>query len=118
MLNDGCWNPKIKQEFLTCSIDGSMRLWDVNDEKKHKNILKPRNAQGKKAEPTCCAYSRDANLIMCGCDDGSVQAWDPRRPFVNVTILGRQCHQANNFISCVEPSYDNKIIATRGGNNI
>ena len=41
MLNDGCWHPKIKQEFMTCSIDGSVRLWDINDCKKHKSIIKP-----------------------------------------------------------------------------
>ncbi len=23
MLNDGCWHPKIKQNFITCSIDGT-----------------------------------------------------------------------------------------------
>ncbi|ROL48277.1 WD repeat-containing protein 70 [Anabarilius grahami] len=33
MLNDGCWHPKIKEEFLTCSNDGAVRLtsvWPVN----------------------------------------------------------------------------------------
>ena len=115
MLNDGCWHPKNKQEFMTCSIDGSVRMWDINDSKKHQTIVKPRNAQGKKAAPTCCCYSRDGFMIMCGCDDGSLQMWDKRRPLVNVTLLGRQCHMNNNFVSGITVSYDNKTIATRGG---
>jgi hypothetical protein len=29
MLNDGCWHPKIKQNFITCSIDGTY-IWFTN----------------------------------------------------------------------------------------
>lgn len=117
MLNDGCWDPRAKQEFMTCSIDGSVRVWDVNDARKHKFIVKPRNIQGKKAVPTCCTYSRCGNLVMCGCDDGSIQIWDQRKPLVNVTFQGRQCHMSNNFISSIVTSYDSKIIASRGGDD-
>jgi WD40 repeat protein len=77
--------------------------------------MKPRNSTGKKAEPTACAYSQDGNLIVCGCDDGSIMAWDSRKAFVNTSLLGRQCHMNNNFISSIVFSYDNKTIATRGG---
>jgi WD repeat-containing protein 70 len=115
MLNDGCWHPKDRSEFMTCSMDGSVRLWDINDKFKHKSIIKPRNVQGKKAEPTTCSYSRDGNLVACGCDDGSIQMWDHRKAFINVTLLGRQCHMSNNFISSLSFSYDNKTIVTRGG---
>lgn len=115
-LNDGCWHPKNKSEFLTCSIDGSIRLWDVNDDKKHKTIIKPRNAQGKKAVPTTCNFSKDGTLTMAGCDDGSIQMWDNRKAFVSVAFMGRQCHQPGEITSIVA-SYDSKIFATRGGDD-
>ncbi|XP_008937076.1 PREDICTED: WD repeat-containing protein 70-like, partial [Merops nubicus] len=76
MLNSGCWHPKIKEEFLTCSNDGTVRTWDVNNEKKHKSIFKPRSVQGKRVIPTTCTYSRDGKLIAAGCQDGSIQIWD------------------------------------------
>ncbi|NP_001026621.1 WD repeat-containing protein 70 isoform 2 [Gallus gallus] len=76
MLNSGCWHPKIKEEFLTCSNDGTVRTWDVNNEKKHKSVFKPRSAQGKRVIPTTCTYSRDGKLIAAGCQDGSIQIWD------------------------------------------
>uniref|UniRef100_A0A671LXX8 WD repeat-containing protein 70 n=1 Tax=Sinocyclocheilus anshuiensis TaxID=1608454 RepID=A0A671LXX8_9TELE len=46
MLNDSCWHPKIKEEFLTCSNDGTVRTWDLNSEKKQKSVFKPRSLQG------------------------------------------------------------------------
>ncbi|NXS17464.1 WDR70 protein, partial [Mystacornis crossleyi] len=76
MLNSGCWHPKIKEEFLTCSNDGTVRTWDVNNEKKHKSVFKPRSIQGKRVIPTTCTYSRDGKLIAAGCQDGSIQIWD------------------------------------------
>lgn len=116
-LNDGCWHPKNKSIFMTCAIDGSVRLWDINDDKHHKSIVKPRNVQGKRAVPTTCSFSRDGNLIMCGCDDGSIQMWDPRKPFISTALLGRQCHQAGSDISSIVCSYDSKIVVTRGGDD-
>ncbi|RXN38056.1 WD repeat-containing 70 [Labeo rohita] len=76
MLNGGCWHPKIKEEFLTCSNDGTVRTWDLNSEKKHKSVFKPRSLQGKRVTPTCCTYSRDGKLIAAACQDGTIQIWD------------------------------------------
>ncbi|MGH0163333.1 UNVERIFIED_CONTAM: hypothetical protein FKN15_048525 [Acipenser sinensis] len=84
MLNSGCWHPKIKEEFLTCSNDGTVRTWDVTNEKKHKNVFKPRSMQGKRVIPTCCTYSRDGKLIAAGCQDGTIQIWDRN---LSVSIL-------------------------------
>lgn len=117
MLNDGCWHPKHKEEFMTCAMDGSVRLWDVNDSKTQKRIIKPRNAQGKKASPTCCAYNRDGSMVIYGCEDGSIQMWDHRKAFINCTLLGRDCHMAGSFISSIDVAYDNKQIASRGGDD-
>lgn len=115
MLNDGCWHPKDYEEFLTCSIDGSVRLWNIfKCKNQHKSIIKPRSAQGKKVEPTCCLYSRDGMYITVGCDDGSIQMWDHRKSFVNVALLNRNCHQASSAISSIVYSYDNKMLASRG----
>lgn len=114
MLNDGCWNPKNKEEFLTCSIDGSARLWTVYNVKQHKSIVKPRNAQGKKAEPTCCTFNKDGTMLVCGCEDGSIQMWDTRKSFVNVTLQNRGCHAPGSGISNISFAYDNKVFASRG----
>ncbi|XP_029434454.1 WD repeat-containing protein 70 isoform X2 [Rhinatrema bivittatum] len=116
MLNEGCWHPKIKEEFMTCSNDGTVRTWDVNNEKKHKNIFKPRSMQGKKVIPTCCAYSRDGKLIAAGCQDGTIQIWD-RNLNVHTKFHCRQAHVPGTDTSCLTFSFDGTTIATRGGDD-
>ncbi|XP_041937033.1 WD repeat-containing protein 70 [Alosa sapidissima] len=116
MLNSGCWHPKIKEEFLTCSNDGTVRTWDVNSEKKHKGVFKPRTQQGKRVTPTCCTYSRDGKLIAAGCQDGSIQIWD-RNLSVHTKFHCRQAHTPGSDTSCLTFSYDGTILASRGGDD-
>lgn len=116
MLNSGCWHPKIKEEFLTCSNDGTVRTWDVTNEKKHKNVFKPRSMQGKRVIPTCCTYSRDGKLIAAGCQDGTIQIWD-RNLSVHTKFHCRQAHVPGSDPSCLTFSYDGTVLASRGGDD-
>ena len=89
MLNGGCWNPKIRNEFITCSNDGTVRLWDVNQEgKKHKSVIKFKCRQGRRTAPTCCTYSPDGRYIAAACQDGSIQLWDHNKMFVSTHVQG------------------------------
>ncbi|XP_077593022.1 WD repeat-containing protein 70 [Stigmatopora nigra] len=116
MLNDGCWHPKMKEEFMTCSNDGTVRTWDVNSEKNHKCVFKPRSVQGKKVTPTCCTYSRDGKLIAAGCQDGTIQIWD-RNLSVHTKFHCRQAHSSGSDISRLSFSYDGTVLASRGGDD-
>ncbi|KAK3549848.1 hypothetical protein QTP86_015286, partial [Hemibagrus guttatus] len=116
MLNSGCWHPKIKEEFLTCSNDGTVRTWDLNNEKKHKSVFKPRSMQGKRVTPTCCTYSRDGKLIAAGCQDGTIQIWD-RNLSVHTKFRCRQAHAVGSDTSCLTFSYDGTTLASRGGDD-
>uniref|UniRef100_A0A3B4DAY6 WD repeat-containing protein 70 n=1 Tax=Pygocentrus nattereri TaxID=42514 RepID=A0A3B4DAY6_PYGNA len=116
MLNSGCWHPKIKEEFLTCSNDGTVRTWDLNSEKKHKSVFKPRSLQGKRVTPTCCTYSRDGKLIAAGCQDGTIQIWD-RNLSVHTKFHCRQAHTPGSDTSCLTFSYDGTTLASRGGDD-
>ncbi|XP_032874658.1 WD repeat-containing protein 70 [Amblyraja radiata] len=116
MLNSGVWHPKIKEEFITCSNDGTVRTWDMNNEKKHKNVFKPRTAQGKRIVPTTCAYSRDGKYIAAACQDGSIQIWD-RNMNVHTKFYNRQAHAPGSDTSCLSFSYDGYTLASRGGDD-
>ncbi|XP_076020312.1 WD repeat-containing protein 70 [Genypterus blacodes] len=116
MLNGGCWHPKIKEEFMTCSNDGTVRTWDLSSEKKHKSVFKPRSFQGKKVTPTCCTYSRDGKLIAAGCQDGTIQIWD-RNLSVHTKFHCRQAHTPGSDPSCLAFSYDGFTLASRGGDD-
>ncbi|KAJ8408628.1 hypothetical protein AAFF_G00252630 [Aldrovandia affinis] len=116
MLNSGCWHPKIKEEFLTCSNDGTVRTWDLTSEKKHKGVFKPRSLQGKRVIPTCCTYSRDGKLIAAGCQDGTIQIWD-RNMNVHTKFHCRKAHTPGSDISSLTFSYDGTTLASRGGDD-
>ncbi|XP_067106527.1 WD repeat-containing protein 70 isoform X2 [Osmerus mordax] len=116
MLNSGCWHPKIKEEFMTCSNDGTVRTWDVNSDKKHKAVFKPRSLQGKRVIPTCCSYSRDGRLVAAGCQDGTIQIWD-RNLSVHTKFHCRQAHDPGSDPSCLAFSYDGTTLASRGGDD-
>ncbi|XP_041666142.1 WD repeat-containing protein 70 [Cheilinus undulatus] len=116
MLNCGCWHPKIKEEFMTCSNDGTVRTWDLESEKKHKSVFKPRSFQGKKVIPTCCTYSRDGKLIAAGCQDGTIQIWD-RNLSVHTKFHCKQAHIPGSDTSCLSFSYDGVTLASRGGDD-
>ena len=67
-INAGCWHPKIKEEFMTCADDGTMRLWLMENEgRKSKSVIKTKNRKsGLKCHPTSCTYSRYwSNIFKC-----------------------------------------------------
>lgn len=66
----------VRINYCSLSVRSTVRTWDLNSEKKHKSVFKPRSFQGKKVTPTCCTYSRDGKLIAAGCQDGTIQIWD------------------------------------------
>lgn len=113
-LTCGSWHPKVKDEFLTTSEDGTCRLWDVKKPYHHKSIIKCRAQNGLRTVPTACTYSRDGNLIACACMDGSIQVWDHRKMFVNTTLMLRNAHQSGTETSCIAFSYLGHWVATRG----
>lgn len=113
--NSGTWHPKIKEEFLTCANDATMRLWLVERKgRESRAVIKCKNRKsGLKANPTCCTYSRDG-LLVCGvCIDGSIQMWDHRKNFVNVALQVPDAHQFGSEITGVQFGYDNRLLATR-----
>ncbi|GFT05712.1 WD repeat-containing protein 70 [Nephila pilipes] len=117
MLNDGCWNPRFREEFLTCSNDGSLRIWLMDEKTEQKHVIKPRQQGGLRAIPISCKYSRDGQLVAAACQDGSIQMWDHRKNFVNTCFLIRNAHWKGTDTSSIAFSYDNNYVASRGGDD-
>ncbi|KAL8593530.1 hypothetical protein ACOMHN_061508 [Nucella lapillus] len=116
MLNDGCWNPKLREEFMTCSIDGTVRIWDLNKPYRHKGLMKPKGQGGRRLVPTACVYSTDGRYMAAACQDGSIQLWDHNKhTFVNVAMQNKTAHTPGTDTSCLRYSYDGRVLASRGG---
>ncbi|GKB29171.1 WD repeat-containing protein 70, partial [Tanacetum coccineum] len=74
-LTCGEWHPKTKETILTASEDGSLRIWDVNDFKSQKQVIKPKLARPGRVPVTSCAWDREGKSIAGGIGDGSIQVW-------------------------------------------
>lgn len=112
-LNSGMWHPYTKEEYMTCSQDGTCRVWILYKPKAHKSIIKLRSQNGTKTVPSSCAYSREGSVIACGCVDGSIQMWDSRKNFVNPSLVNRNAHQPGSDISSLSFAYLSEKMASR-----
>ncbi|PWA69145.1 transducin/WD40 repeat-like superfamily protein [Artemisia annua] len=74
-LTCGEWHPKTKETILTSSEDGSLRIWDVNDFKSQKQVIKPKLARPGRVPVTTCTWNREGKSIAGGIGDGSIQVW-------------------------------------------
>ncbi|KZV21510.1 WD repeat-containing protein 70 [Dorcoceras hygrometricum] len=75
-LTCGEWHPKTKETILTSSEDGSIRIWDVNDFKSQKQVIKPKLSRPGRVPITTCSWNREGKIIAGGVGDGSIQIWN------------------------------------------
>ncbi|XP_027350623.1 WD repeat-containing protein 70 isoform X2 [Abrus precatorius] len=111
-LTCGEWHPKAKETILTSSEDGSLRIWDVNDFKSQKQVIKPKLARPGRVPVTTCAWDRDGKCIAGGIGDGSIQIWNIKpgwgsRPDIHI----EKGHEDD--ISGMKFSSDGRILLSR-----
>ncbi|KAF9669772.1 hypothetical protein SADUNF_Sadunf14G0142300 [Salix dunnii] len=111
-LTCGEWHPQAKETILTSSEDGSLRIWDVNDFKGQKQVIKPKLARPGRVPVTTCAWDHEGKRIAGGIGDGSIQIWSLKpgwgsRPDVFV----EKGHSED--ITCLKFSSDGQILLSR-----
>ncbi|CAL5427311.1 unnamed protein product [Camellia sinensis] len=111
-LTCGEWHPKAKETILTSSEDGSLRIWDVNDFKTQKQVIKPKLARPGRVAVTTCTWDREGKSIAGGIGDGSIQIWNLKpgwgsRPDIHV----EKGH--SDDITALKFSSDGQILLSR-----
>lgn len=111
-LTCGEWHPKTKETILTSSEDGSLRIWDVNEFKSQKQVIKPKLARPGRVPVTTCAWDCDGKCIAGGIGDGSIQIWNLKpgwgsRPDIHV----EKGH--SDDITALKFSSDGRILLSR-----
>ena len=117
MVNAASWDPKCRDNFISCADDGTIRIWDINTVKKNKDVIRLKNKQARKTVCTYCCFNRDGKLILGSGQDGSIQAWDTRKMFVNTAFKNMQTHSNGTDTSCLCLSYDDRTLISRGGDD-
>ncbi|OWM90258.1 hypothetical protein CDL15_Pgr006579 [Punica granatum] len=111
-LTWGEWHPKTKETILTSSEDGSLRIWDVNDFKSQKQVIKPKLARPGRVPVTTCTWDCEGKCIAGAVGDGSIQVWNLKpgwgsRP----DIFVEKSH--SDDISGLKFSSDGKLLLSR-----
>ena len=117
MVRAACWDPKNRDNFASCGNDGTIRIWDINTVKKNKHVIVLKNKQNKKTGCTYCCFNKDGKTIFGSGEDGSIQAWDTRKMFVNTSLKNMQAHGNGSETSCLLMSYDDRTLISRGGDD-
>ncbi|EPS67899.1 hypothetical protein M569_06873, partial [Genlisea aurea] len=81
-LTGGEWHPKSKETILTSSEDGSLRIWDVNDTKTQKQVIKPKLSRPGRVHVTTCTWDHEGKRVAGGVGDGSIQLWSMKAGWV------------------------------------
>lgn len=83
------FDPKEENSFASCSIDKSIKLWNV------KNAVSNGTLKGHTAGINCIAYYEgDKNLLLSGGDDFNVIVWD----LISRTQLRSLKHHTGNVM--------------------
>jgi len=132
MLTSGMWHPLNQENWITSSLDGTIRIWDINATPVGMDQVLPsvhvlktldrRNvcvggAAGRTGglHPCCCVYSPgDAKMIIGGCSDGSVQVFFEKARYMKPDRILRKAHTAQvTDVAFIGESAGSNLMVTR-----
>eukprot|EP00299_Pterocystis_sp_00344_P015211 c7587_g1_i1.p1 GENE.c7587_g1_i1~~c7587_g1_i1.p1 ORF type:complete len:703 (+),score=188.36 c7587_g1_i1:32-2110(+) len=107
------YHPTERSTFMTSSIDSTIRLWEPEDTKKQKLVVKCKNEKSTRVAVTSARYNFDGKLIYAGCQDGSIQSFDVRASKHRPQQCLRGCHTNMSEITSVMCTRDDRFLLSR-----
>lgn len=99
-LCGGSWHPHDRNTAMTCSEDGTVRLWDTENIEQ-KVVVKPTLKKPGRVAVTACCYSADGTMIAGGLRDGSIQIWSTRGKFGRSAAVGQVHSRKCKIRACI-----------------
>uniref|UniRef100_M4B3B4 Uncharacterized protein n=1 Tax=Hyaloperonospora arabidopsidis (strain Emoy2) TaxID=559515 RepID=M4B3B4_HYAAE len=117
----GQWHPKVREQMITSSLDGTIRLWNLDGKKTfnkliNTSVFKFKDRRGRRCGVTACRFNPDGGLIAGATMDGQVQCIDPRKAYAGAAITVRDAHAdgaGGVGVSSIRFSPDGKFLASR-----
>ena len=105
-VTDGMFSPSDKNKWITSSLDGTIRIWDITSKPYgiSQNLCQEHVVKLKgntmRVRCHCCCYSPNSSLIAGGAEDGSIQIWDNKSYFhtPHYYIKGAHAHQLTSLL--------------------
>ncbi|KAL2112862.1 hypothetical protein VUR80DRAFT_6291 [Thermomyces stellatus] len=123
-VTTGTWHPSDKNICLTAGTDSTLRIWDINNKRKQKDIIvfKSKAAgAGGRTRMTAAAWSSQAqggnNIIAAAALDGTLVMYSGDGPFTRPAGEIREAHAPNTWTGGLDISADGRMIVTRGGDD-
>uniref|UniRef100_K3WI14 FHA domain-containing protein n=1 Tax=Globisporangium ultimum (strain ATCC 200006 / CBS 805.95 / DAOM BR144) TaxID=431595 RepID=K3WI14_GLOUD len=120
-VTGGAWHPKLRDQMITSSLDGTVRIWHLGGKQTFKKlinttVLKFKSKRGRRCGVTTCRFNLDGTLVAGGTMDGQIQCYDPRKAYAGASLTVREAHAEGGgdlSISCIRFSPDGRLFASR-----
>ncbi|CAH0487888.1 unnamed protein product [Peronospora farinosa] len=120
-VTSGQWHPKLREQMITSSLDGTVRLWSLGGKQAfnklvNTSVFKFKDRRGRRCGVTTCRFNPDGRLIAGATMDGQVQCIDPRKAYAGAAITIRDAHADGGGdlgVSSIRFSSDGKFMASR-----
>ena len=123
-ITTGTWHPSNKDVCLTAGTDSTLRIWDVNNRRSHRDVIvfksKAAGSAGRSRLTAAvwtlgAAGSSAQGVIMATALDGTLAMWGGDGPFTRTASEVRNAHEPGTWTSGLDVSADGRNAVTRGG---
>jgi WD40 repeat protein len=120
-VTEAAWHPSNPLLFLTSSLDGTCRVWDMHGRLVgldkhlgHRTLHKARSERQTRIGVSCCVWAPNGHCIAAGGEDGSLQVWETERGHSAVPDLAVYNAHRGDKITCVKFFKDSQRLLSRG----
>ncbi|KAK5990116.1 putative WD repeat-containing protein [Cladobotryum mycophilum] len=124
-VTTGTWHPTDKNICVTAGTDSTLRIWDINNKRSHKDIIvfksKAAGLAGR-TKMTAVAWGTPAqggnNILVAAALDGTLVMYSGNGPFSRPAGEIRDAHKAQTWTGGIDISSDGRMVVTRGGDDL
>lgn len=124
-ITTGTWSPTDPNVIVTAGTDSTLRIWDINHKRSHKEVLVHKNraaGSGGRTKMTGVAWGSPMqggnNVLVATGLDGSLVMWSGNGPHARPVGEIRGAHKPDTRTGGVDISPDGRMIVTRGGDDL
>ncbi|KAA8900864.1 WD40-repeat-containing domain protein [Sphaerosporella brunnea] len=117
-ITAGVWHPTNSNLCATASADSTIRIWDINSKRQHKDIMVHKSrAKGGRSRMCCLAWAPaegGKSLLASVALDGALVLYGGNGPYSRPAMEVKDAHKPDTWTGGIAFSGDGRLLATRG----